>query len=156
MGESVANSVLDAAINKIKNATGLTAVLCSAQPATRTEAVTDLAIADGSPGQCYFALNTPKDAFDEFFNETEQEGKWVRSGPNESLDCYAYAEAGRILLEPDRKDRCWFGPLPRPVWAQMVSLVDDEPDAAPEPEAEAQKPAKPSLLDRFDRLNSRG
>lgn len=46
MGKSVANSVLDAAINKIKNATGLTAVLCSAQPATRTEAVTTYALAD--------------------------------------------------------------------------------------------------------------
>jgi phage terminase large subunit GpA-like protein len=117
--------------------------------------VTDLAIADGSPGQCYFALNTPKDAFDEFFNETEQEGKWVRSGPNESLDCYAYAEAGRILLEPDRKDRLWRDPAKRPIWARPIDLSPDEPDEAPEaPRPATPKPAKRSILDRFDQLNA--
>lgn len=46
MAKSVADSVLDAAINKIKNATSLTAILCSAQPTTRTEAVTTYALAD--------------------------------------------------------------------------------------------------------------
>jgi phage terminase large subunit GpA-like protein len=121
----------------------------------KRDTVTDLAIADGSPGQCYFALNTPKDAFDEFFNETEQEGKWVRSGPNESLDCYAYAEAGRILLEPDRKDRLWRDPAKRPIWARPIDLSPDEPDEAPEaPRPATPKPAKRSILDRFDQLNA--
>lgn len=46
MGKLVADSVLDAAINKIKNATSLTAILCSAQPTTRTEAVSTYALAD--------------------------------------------------------------------------------------------------------------
>jgi hypothetical protein len=46
MAKSVADSVLDAALNSIKNATGLTAILCSAQPTTRTEAVTTYALAD--------------------------------------------------------------------------------------------------------------
>lgn len=46
MAKSVDNSVLDAALNTIKNATGLTAVLCSAQPTSRTEAVTTYALAD--------------------------------------------------------------------------------------------------------------
>lgn len=46
MAKSVDDTVLDAALNIIKNATGLTAILCSAQPTTRTEAVTTYALAD--------------------------------------------------------------------------------------------------------------
>jgi Bacteriophage tail assembly protein len=126
----------------------------------KRDTVEDLAIADGSPGQCYFAVNTPRDAFDEFFGETEQEGKWVRSGPNETLDCYAYAEAGRIMLEPDRKDRRWDEPAKRPVWARPISLEPDEDPSEPDTPAAAtapqRKPAKRSILDRFDSLNSEG
>lgn len=46
MAKLVDDTVLDAAINAIKNATGLTQILCSAQPTTRTEAVTTYALAD--------------------------------------------------------------------------------------------------------------
>lgn len=46
MAKSVADSVLDAALNTIKNATGLTAILCSQEPTTRTAAVTTYALAD--------------------------------------------------------------------------------------------------------------
>lgn len=46
MAKLVDDSVLDGAINVIKNATGLTQILCSAQPTTRTEAVTTYALAD--------------------------------------------------------------------------------------------------------------
>lgn len=46
MAKIVDDSVLDAALNTIKNATGLTAILCSQQPTTRTEAVTTYALAD--------------------------------------------------------------------------------------------------------------
>lgn len=46
MAKLVDDTVLDAALNTIKNATGLTAILCSAQPTTRTEAVTTYALAD--------------------------------------------------------------------------------------------------------------
>lgn len=46
MAKSVADSVLDAAINYVKNATSLTVILCSAQPTTRTEAVSTYALAD--------------------------------------------------------------------------------------------------------------
>jgi len=54
----------------------------------KRDVIADLAIEDGSPGMCFFAIDTPKDAYDEFFGETEQDGKWVRSGPNETLDCF--------------------------------------------------------------------
>ncbi len=46
MAKLVDDSVLDAAINIIKNATGLTMILCNAQPTNRTEAVTTFALAD--------------------------------------------------------------------------------------------------------------
>lgn len=46
MAKLVDDSVLDGAWNIIKNATGLTAILCSSQPTTRTEAVTTYALAD--------------------------------------------------------------------------------------------------------------
>lgn len=46
MAKSVSDPVLDASHNYIKNATGLTQILCSAQPTTRTEAVTTYALAD--------------------------------------------------------------------------------------------------------------
>ena len=45
MGKLVDDSVLDGALNVIKNAAGLTAILCSAQPTTRAEAIT-LQLAD--------------------------------------------------------------------------------------------------------------
>ena len=121
----------------------------------KRDTVSDLTIADGSPGQCYFAINTPKHTFDEFFNETEQEGKWVRSGPQESLDCYAYNEAGRIMLEPDRKDRLWDDPAKRPIWARPVDLSHpEEADEVPRPVKP--QPAKRSIFDRFDNLNQGG
>lgn len=120
----------------------------------KRDTVSDLAISDGSPGQCYFALNTPRDAYDEFFGETEQEGKWVRSGPNESLDCYAYAEAGRIMLEPDRENRMWDDPAKRPIWARPIDL--SPPEEADEVPARPAEPAKRSIFDRFDQLNNGG
>lgn len=46
MAKLVDDTVLDGAINIIKNATSLTQILCSAQPTTRTEAVTTYALAD--------------------------------------------------------------------------------------------------------------
>ena len=129
----------------------------------KRDVITDLAIEDGSPGQCYFAINTPRDVFDEFFGETEIEGTWVRSGPNETLDLYGYAEAGRIMLEPDRKDRKerrWDDPDERPIWARPIDLApDDDVKEAEKPPArrqESQKPAKRSIFDRFDKLNSEG
>lgn len=46
MAKIVDDTVLDGALNIIKNATGLTAILCSTQPTTRTEAVSTYALAD--------------------------------------------------------------------------------------------------------------
>ena len=120
----------------------------------------DMAIEDGSPGQCYFASDTPERAFQEIFNEPLIDGGFVRNGPNETLDLYAYTEAGRLMLQPDRKDIRWDEPSGRPIWAQPVSLqpkggdpLDEAGDKGQAPKLE-RKP-KPSLLERLDALNRR-
>lgn len=114
--------------------------------------VDDLAISDGSPGQCFFAADTPERAFEEFFNEVLIDGKWVRNGPNESLDLYAYSEAGRLMLEPDRKGRDWT-PGREPPWAAPVSLTGDRPETETDTPAPSAPPKKQSFFEKFDQLN---
>lgn len=126
----------------------------------KEDALSDLAIEDGGPGQCYFARNTPDKAFEELFNEPLIDGQFVRNGPNETLDLYAYTEAGRLMLQPDRDTIRWDDPSGRPIWAQPVSLQPKGGDLHTEAEgtpvaAKVEKAAKPSLLDRFDALNKR-
>lgn len=121
----------------------------------KEEAVEDLAIEDGSPGHCSFAVDTPKSAFDEFFGEVQVDGKWIRSGPNETLDLYGYSEGARLMLEPDRKDRKWADPDKRPVWARPISLADETETVAATAPA-TPKPEKKNIFDRFDKLNSPG
>jgi phage terminase large subunit GpA-like protein len=122
----------------------------------KEEAVADLAIDDHSPGHCYFAGNTPEKAFEELFNEVLIDGKWVRNGPNETLDLYGYTEAGRLMLQPDRKSIDWNNPDSRPVWARPVSLSPEGGDpkslgGEARPKVAAKKK---SILARFDALNS--
>jgi phage terminase large subunit GpA-like protein len=126
----------------------------------KEDTLQDLGIEDGSPGQCYFASDTPDRAFQELFNEPLIEGTFVRNGPNETLDLYAYTEAARLMLQPDRKDIRWDVPSTRPIWAQPVSLqpeggdpLDDAGDEAPAPKVKA--PPKRSMVDRLNALNSR-
>ena len=109
----------------------------------KEEVLNDLAIEDHSPGQCYFAEDTPDRAFEEFFNEPLIDGKFVRNGPNESLDLAAYCEGGRLMLEPDRKTIRWDDPAKRPVWAQAVSLEPKGGDPAVKAEAKAPAQGKP-------------
>ena len=98
--------------------------------------------------------------FDEFFGETLKDGKWDRNGPNESLDLFVYAEAGRQMLQPDRKDIKWDdGKLPP--WASPIPVIVEGGDpavegmrvAAPSPSPTATK--KTSIYERFDALNRR-
>lgn len=116
----------------------------------KKDTVEDLAVTDGSPGQCDFAIDTPHDAFDELFGETEQDGTWVRTGPNETLDLYGYTEAGRIMLEPNREGRPWEPAEKRPPWARAVTLSPEEEQPPPAPAK------KQSTLSRFERLNQGG
>lgn len=118
--------------------------------------VSDLAIEDHAPGQCYFAEDTPDRAYQELFNEVLIDGSWVRNGPNETLDLYAYTEAGRLMLQPDRDTIRWDDPSTRPIWARPVSLQPEGGDPDLPGAGEQPKPRpKQNLLERFDKLSRR-
>ncbi|PZU59819.1 MAG: hypothetical protein DI547_04910 [Sphingobium sp.] len=115
-----------------------------------------LAVTDGGPGQCYFAAGIAANHFDEYFGENEIDGKWERTGPNESLDLFGYEEGARLMLRPDRKDIRWDGQA-LPAWATPVPVNVKGGDqrhagevrGSPPPEAEKPK----SIYDRFSELN---
>lgn len=112
-----------------------------------------LAIEDGSPGQCYFAVDTPEDAFAEFFGETKEGGKWVRTGDNETFDLYGYSDAAVLMLEPNRKDRNWSEAGKEPIWARPISLEPKGGDPADEARGkEAPKP-KQNIMAQLAGLN---
>ncbi|EQA97288.1 terminase gpA endonuclease subunit [Sphingobium sp. HDIP04] len=123
----------------------------------KEQAIERLGVTDGGPGQCEFADGIAANHFDEYFGETLVEGKFVRNGPNESLDLFGYEEAGRQMLQPDRKDIKWDeGKLPP--WA--TPAPDSLEGGGPEVGGEGQNKAlarmeKPkSLIERLDGLNS--
>ena len=109
-----------------------------------------LAVVDGGPGQCRFAHGIAKNHFDEYFAEPLIDGKFVRQGPNESLDLFAYEEAARLMLNPARKDIDWNTDR-LPIWARPVAT---EPEGGDQPPAGAEA-TRQSRLDRFARLNKR-
>lgn len=123
----------------------------------KEQSVERLGVTDGGPGQCEFADGISSNHFDEYFGETLKDGKWDRAGPNESLDLFGYEEAGRQMLQPDRKDIKWDeGKLPP--WATPVSVNTKGGDHAVGGEGplETSPPAKPdkaNLFQRFDALN---
>jgi phage terminase large subunit GpA-like protein len=113
-----------------------------------------LAVDDDGPGQVHFCAELEDRYIDEFFGETKLDGKWTRSGPNESLDLYGYAEAGRLLLKPDRKDIVWDDEARRPVWARPVRSEPEGGDPeAPVSGAPAPQPPRKTLFERIDALN---
>lgn len=113
-----------------------------------------LAIEDGSPGECFFYRDFEKRYADEFFGEQKIDDKWVRSGPNETLDVYGYAEAARQILKPDRADIKWAsGKLPP--WATPISL---KPKGGDQSDDGRDAPAAPTKTrthrgSAWDRLN---
>ncbi len=112
--------------------------------ALKAQTLERLATADGEPGCCRFPREIEPHYLEEYFGETLIDGKWVRSGPNETLDLHGYAEAGRQLLAPDRAEIDWKNS--RPVWATPISLSKQAEEAAP---AEG-----PSIFDAFAALNN--
>jgi phage terminase large subunit GpA-like protein len=129
-----------------------------------------LAVADGTAGQCHFPAELEDRYVDQFFGENFIDGKWVRSGPNEQLDLYGYAEAARLMLKPDREGILWDQscmPAGRkwhegllPVWAQPVpvNMEGGDPavgrEGAPVPKSPPPQQAAPkSIFERFDALN---
>lgn len=115
-----------------------------------------LAIDDDAPGACYFYRDFEKRFADEYFGESKIDGKWVRSGPNETLDLDGYNEAARQILKPDRADIKWAdGKLPP--WAKPIPLMPkggDPSTEAGEAPVKAEQP-KRTVADRFAALNRR-
>jgi phage terminase large subunit GpA-like protein len=111
--------------------------------ALKAQTVERLATPDGEPGWCQFPRELEPHYLEEYFGETLIDGKWVRSGPNETLDLHGYAEAGRQLLQPDRAEIDWINA--RPVWATPISLSKKAEEAAPDD--------GPSIFDAFAALN---
>ena len=123
----------------------------------KESALEDLAIDDRSPGHCYFPADMRDKHFEELFNEVLIDGKWVRNGPNETLDLMGYTEAARLLLQPDRTSINWADKNSMPIWAKPVSLQPeggDPQDRGDEAPAKAVQP-KRSVLQRFEALNQR-
>lgn len=117
----------------------------------KTQVLERLAILDGSPGQIHFYRGFERAYSDEFFGEAEIDGKWVRSGPNESLDLHGYAEAARQILGPDRNEIKW-DTAKLPPWATPQSLKPkggDQPTGAKE--AAPKKPQ--SVFERHKQMN---
>lgn len=112
--------------------------------ALKAQTLERLATPEGEPGCVYFPRDIEGHYLDQYFGETLIDGKWVRNGPNESLDLDSYCEAGRQMLKPDRADIDWTGN--RPIWATPISLRE---------KAEAKEPAEPetSIFDAFAALN---
>lgn len=100
--------------------------------ALKSQTLERLATKDGEPGSCRFPREIEAHYLDQFFGETLIDGKWVRNGPNETLDLYGYAEAGRQMLAPDREGIDWQND--RPEWATPISLSakEDGDDAGAE------------------------
>lgn len=109
-----------------------------------------LGVDDGGPGQCYIANGIARRHIDEFFGERLIGGTWERHGDNESLDLFAYAEAARLMLQPDRKDIKWAMPARRPAWARPARLQLEGGDL----EAPASEPAARKQTALFERLNA--
>jgi phage terminase large subunit GpA-like protein len=109
----------------------------------KAQALERLATTAGDPGCCYFPRDIEGHYLDQFFGETLVDGKWIRNGPNETLDLAGYAEAGRQMMSPDREQIDWINR--RPIWATAVSL-------RPAQDAEKDKPG-PDIFAAFSSIN---
>ena len=113
-----------------------------------------LAITDGGPGQCFFANGIAANHFEEYFNEPLIDGKFDRQGPNESLDLFAYEEAARLMLKPDKKDIDWV--TRRPPWAQAIEFQPKGGDPSGSGTEAAAPPPKPeTIFERHKRMTRR-
>lgn len=124
----------------------------------REQALERLAVDDGGPGQVRIADGISRKHIEEFFGERLIGKEWVRTGDNETLDLFGYCEAGRLMLQPDRKDIHWSDAEQRPVWAKPVPLFSEGGDQADlgdeESESERAKP-RSKMIAKYERMNRR-
>jgi phage terminase large subunit GpA-like protein len=115
-----------------------------------------LAVTDDAPGQVRFCAGLESRYIDEYFGESLVDGKWQRSGPNEMLDLHGYAEAGRLMLKPDRKDIAWDDAQRLPPWARPIALEPEGGDRIPPAGGAPQDAGAPkakTIFERFEGLN---
>jgi len=124
----------------------------------KEQAIERLGVNDGGPGQCYFAEGIAANHFEEYFGEKLIDNQWIRNGPNESLDCFAYEEAVRLMLKPDRKDIKWDDGK-RPPWATPIPVNAEGGGLAVDGEVQVVKAPSPttpkkSFFERMEALNN--
>jgi len=124
----------------------------------KEQAIERLGVNDGGPGQCYFAEGIAANHFEEYFGEKLIDNQWIRNGPNESLDCFAYEEAVRLMLKPDRKDIKWDDGK-RPPWATPIPANVEGGGLAVDGEVQVVKAPSPttpkkSFFERMEALNN--
>lgn len=116
----------------------------------KEQALERLAVTDEGPGYCRFAAEIELEYFEQFFREPLINGEFERQGDQESFDNFGYAEAGRLMLDPDNKVYDWEkGVIPN--WAKPVRIAPAD-DQIVDGRAPGQS-AKKSRLERFDALN---
>lgn len=88
-----------------------------------------LAIDAPGPGFMHFYEDCDPAVFEELLAEPLIDGKFVRQGPNETLDLWGYGTAGAVMLKPDRPEINWLKPPPwaRPFEKQTVVKKQDAP-----------------------------
>ena len=89
---------------------------------------------------------------EELTNEPLVDDEFVRRGDNETFDLLVYAEAARLMLQPDRAEINWDRP---PVWARPVEArakPTNKPAAAAKLTPEQEKAERRrQLIERISR-----
>lgn len=104
-----------------------------------------LALDAPGPGFMHFYEDCDPAVFEELLAEPLIDGKFVRQGPNETLDLWGYATAAALMLKPDRPEIKWERP---PVWGRPFEKKP-KPEAAAA--AEPKKKARERLLEKMRR-----
>lgn len=104
-----------------------------------------LALDAPGPGFMHFYEDCDPAVFEELLAEPLIDGKFVRSGDNETLDLWGYATAVAAMMKPDRVN--WEKP---PVWARPVNRLTETPATAqPETKATTAAERRARLIDRI-------
>jgi len=117
----------------------------------KEQTVERLALKEDGPGYVRFAADLPSSMYDEFAGEHLADGKWERTGPNESLDLFGYNEAVRLMLKPDRAAIRW--DVAPPVWARPIPIVAPAHKHQQEGSASPETKKPKSAIDRLAALN---
>ena len=118
----------------------------------KTTVTERLAIDAPGPGYTHMPRGGDPKWAEELTNETLIDDEFVRKGDNETFDLLVYAEAARLMLQPDRAEINWDRP---PVWARPVEArakPTNKPAAAAKLTPEQEKAERRrQLIERISR-----